>query len=201
MGLESVFAFLSVAILFIITPGIDTVYVLNKSLVKGKSAGIQSGLGINTAMFLQIIVLGLLISLAVSKISVILFVLKVVGAIYLSVLGGRLILNRDTEEKPEAKEGNAFWGGMLTNLLNPKAAMFVIAFFPQFINDETLNNPMPYISLGLLYAAVGVLWLSLLAILAWKFNSFFKAGSKAKAIMNYITGLLFIFFAFVILVS
>lgn len=202
MGLESVLAFLSIAVLFIITPGIDTFYVLNNTLMRGKSAGIQSGLGVNVAMFLQIIVLGLVFSFAIAQFDFLFLFLKIGGAIYLSVLGGKLILKNKEMQKEESKEQskNAFLGGMLTNLLNPKAALFIVAFFPQFIEQESLTNPFPYISLGLIYTLTGILWFTLLAFLGGKIHAYYSRQTKVKALFQHFAGLLFIFFGFLMLV-
>lgn len=200
MGIESVLAFLSIAVLFIITPGIDTFYVLNNTLLRGRSAGLQSGLGVNVAMFIQIIVLGLVFSFAIAQFDVVLQVIKIAGAIYLSVLGGKLILKTTRIEETQEKATNAFWGGMLTNFLNPKAALFIVAFFPQFIEQESLTNPFPYLSLGVLYTLLGILWFTLLAILGGKLHHYYKKETKGKAIFQHFVGLLFIFFGFLMIV-
>lgn len=202
MGIESVLAFLSVSVLFIMTPGIDTFYVLNNTLLRGKSAGLQSGLGVNVAMFIQIIVLGLVFSFAIAQFDFLFLLLKIGGAIYLSVLGGKLILKNGERQKEESKgqSKNAFLGGMLTNLLNPKAALFIVAFFPQFIEQESLTHPYPYISLGLLYTLTGILWFTFIALIGGKFHLYYKKQSRGKAVFQHLAGVVFIFFGFLMLV-
>ena len=202
MGIESVLAFLSVAVLFIMTPGIDTFYVLNNTLLRGKSAGLQSGLGVNVAMFIQIIVLGLVFSFAIAQFDFVLQVIKIAGAVYLSILGGKLILKSTKAEGDVRNEkvSNAFWGGMLTNFLNPKAALFIVAFFPQFIERESITSPFSYINLGILYTLTGILWFTLLALLGAKLHHFYNKQTKGKAVFQHFAGLLFIFFGFLMLV-
>lgn len=200
MGLESILAFLSVAVLFIMTPGVDTFYVLNNTLMRGRSAGIKSGIGINVAMLIQIVLLGMVFSFAIGQFEFILNIIKIAGAIYLGILGGKMILKTTQAEETEGKVINAFLGGMLTNLLNPKAALFIVAFFPQFIEKESIASPFPYISLGIIYTLTGVLWFTLLAILGGRLYKLYNKETKGKAIVQHLAGLIFIFLGFLMLV-
>lgn len=201
---EGVLFFVGVAMVFVMTPGIDTFYVLNISLNKGRDAGVLSGLGVNLAMFIQILVFGALMSLGWNFATFLLPLLKGAGAIYLGILGGRLILNDVDNQKEATKEEvkrNAFWGGLRTNFLNPKAGLFILAFFPQFTHNESYEGYFPFLKLGIIYSLLGTLWFLLLALFGAQINKVIKFSKKGRYVMNYLFGLLFIFMAFVLLVT
>jgi threonine/homoserine/homoserine lactone efflux protein len=127
--------FLSAALLLAITPGPGIFYVLARSLAGGRRAGILSSLGTFVGGFVHVIAAALGISAILAASALAFSVVKYAGAAYLIYLGIRMILSRGQEltDQPVDASGNAFSQGIVTEVLNPKTALFFLSFIPQFI--------------------------------------------------------------------
>lgn len=198
MGVENFAAFLVTAFIFVITPGMDTLFVLNKSLGQGRKSGVYAGLGINTGVLIHTLVAAVGLSVFIAKSPIGFQLIKYIGAIYIFYLGVMTFKSKETVLKEE--DGNqvqtvqkaSFFSGFLTNALNPKVALFFMAFFPQFINQNELDNPVPFIVLGLTYAGIGIVWLLILAVFASKFSLSIRKNQKIENKINKICGMIFI---------
>jgi RhtB (resistance to homoserine/threonine) family protein len=198
MGVDHLWTFIITALLFTMTPGLDTIFILNKSIGQGKKAGIYSTLGINTGVLVHTLFAALGLSLIVAKSAVAFAVLKYLGAAYLLYLGvqklrsKQAIVETATADKPGTSSRQNFVSGVVTNVLNPKVALFFLAFFPQFIQPEAMSSPLPFLLLGLTYAAIGVLWFSLLTVFAAYFSARVLKSPAASNWLNRISGAVFI---------
>ncbi|MCL5246921.1 LysE family translocator [Cellulophaga sp. 20_2_10] len=197
MGIENFITFLFTAFIFIITPGIDTVFVLNKSIVQGKKSGIYATLGINTGILAHTLFAALGLSVLLSKSEHAFTTIKYAGFIYLIILGiSKLKNSKKTvkfKESKEPKKGkNDFWSGFFTNTLNPKVALFVLAFFPQFINPTEIKNPIPFIVLGISFAVMGTLWYIALTFFASSFTQKINNNPNFNLWLNRLSGVAFI---------
>jgi len=198
MGIENFFGFFITAVFFTMTPGIDTAFVLNKSIGQGRKSGIYATFGINAGVLTHTLFAALGLSVLLSKSEYGFTIIKFAGAIYLIYLGFVKFRNREdflpneTKNKVHKDKKNDFWSGFLTNTLNPKVALFFLAFFPQFINPTQIENPMPFIALGITYALIGVLWYLLLTIFASAFSQKFKNNPRAGFWLNKLSGIVFI---------
>ena len=97
------------------------------------------------------------------------------------------------DQRPGKKRGkNNFLSGLLTNTLNPKVALFFLAFFPQFINPNQIENPVPFILLGFTYALIGLIWFLILTLFSGIFAQKFKENPKANLWLNKFSGVVFI---------
>ncbi|MBQ0768888.1 MAG: LysE family translocator, partial [Bizionia sp.] len=140
MGIENFMTFIITALFFVMTPGIDTIFVLNKSIGQGKKAGVYSTLGINTGILVHTLFAALGLSLIVAKSATAFSVIKYIGAAYLIFIGISSLLSKKGVVKTVAADQKMntgrqnFVSGLITNTLNPKVALFFLAFFPQFIN-------------------------------------------------------------------
>lgn len=198
MGIENFITFIITAILFVMTPGIDTMFVLNKSIGQGKKSGVYATLGINTGVLTHSFIGALGLSVLIAKSAFAFTVIKYVGAVYLIYLGviklktknGRLV-NAEVDTKKTLPKSD-FWTGFLTNTLNPKVALFFLAFFPQFISPEQINNPVPFILLGVTFAIIGIVWYLSLTLLASVFFEKINNNPKFGLRLNKFSGLAFI---------
>ena len=197
-GVENLLTFIITASIFVITPGLDTIFILNKSISQGKKAGIYATLGINTGVLVHTVFAALGLSLIVAKSLLAFVVLKYAGAAYLVYLGIAKLISNETllpadhrGQKGKSSQHN-YISGVINNVLNPKVALFVLAFFPQFIKREYLSRPVPFIILGITYAMLGLTWLMLLALFASTFSKKLADHPKAGKWINRLSGATFI---------
>ncbi|WP_198913830.1 LysE family translocator [Tenacibaculum finnmarkense] len=198
IGIENFTSFIVVAFIFVITPGIDTVFVLTKSITQGKKSGIYAGLGINTGVLSHTFFAAVGLSVLLSKSAVAFTILKYIGVIYLIYLGvsklknsNKILLLKEENLSDKSKK-NTFWSGFLTNALNPKVALFFLVFFPQFISPKQLDNPIPFIFLGFTFAFIGIVWYLILAFFASSLSDKIKDNSTFNKWLHLISGTVFI---------
>jgi len=196
-GIHDFGVFLFTGILLNLTPGPDTFYILGRSLAQGRGAGVASVLGISTGSLVHTFAAAFGLSALLATSASAFLVIKLAGAAYLVYLGARMLFSRSTAATiPAAFSSSGFWAvyrqGLLTNVLNPKVALFFLAFMPQFIAADSSSKFAAFITLGLCFITTGTLWC---LCLAW-FSSLLGdrlRGSKTFAdILNRIAGALFI---------
>lgn len=197
MGIHHLTTFLLTALLFTMTPGLDTIFILNKSIGQGRRAGFYATLGINTGVVVHTIFAALGLSLIVAQSALAFSVLKYLGAAYLCYLGVQKLLTKQPlvqlERTTQQESGRQhFVSGVVTNVLNPKVALFFLAFFPQFITPEALRMPQPFLLLGSLYAVVGILWFGLLTVFAASFSAQITQSPTASKWLNRLSGVAFL---------
>jgi threonine/homoserine/homoserine lactone efflux protein len=186
------------ALFFIMTPGIDTVFVLNKSIGQGRKSGIVSAMGINTGILTHTFLSAIGLTVLIAKSAIAFMVIKYIGAAYLVYIGVKkymdtsalFIENRVSEVKNSSK--NDFWSGFFTNSLNPKVALFFLAFFPQFITPSKLEDPVPFVLLGVTFAIIGVIWYVTLTMFASTFSTKIKGNPNSGIWLNRVSGFVFV---------
>lgn len=199
MGIENFMTFAVTALFFIMTPGIDSVFVLNKSMGQGKISGTYASFGVNAGTLVHTLLGALGLSVIVANSPIAFTVIKYVGATYLIYLGVMKIRNNNNNilagndsEKQKVNPKNNFISGFVTNVLNPKVALFFLAFFPQFITHDQVENPMPFLILGLTYALIAMVWFFLLIFFAGVFSKKIKENDKIGQRINILTSVVFI---------
>jgi threonine/homoserine/homoserine lactone efflux protein len=198
IGIENFLTFVIAATIFVLTPGLDTIFILNKSIAQGKRAGIYATMGINTGVLVHTVFAALGLSLIVAKSVLAFTVLKYFGAAYLLYLGVTKIISKENFLAMQAPQKNNktgkqnFISGVINNVLNPKVALFVLAFFPQFIKREYISSPVPFIFLGITYAILGLTWLLILTLFASLFSEKLSKSKKANTWLNRCSGITFI---------
>lgn len=162
MIIENFWLFALTALLLNLTPGNDMLYVAARSMSQGSKAGIISSLGIMAGCMLHIIAAMFGLSAIIAKSALAFDIIKYIGAAYLIYLGVRSIISKrkklqvDTAIQKRSLK-NIFWQGVLTNILNPKVALFFLAFLPQFINLNTENTAQQILFLGTWFNVGGTL--------------------------------------------
>lgn len=196
-GIEHFEAYLMTAFLFIMTPGIDTVFVLNKSIGQGKKAGVYATLGVNGGIVVHTIFAALGLSIIIAKSATAFMIIKYLGAAYLLYLGISKILSKtkvtiDEAQATHRSSQQHFVSGLISNLFNPKVALFFLSFFPQFIKPEAVTSPTPFIILGLTFALLGVIWFLVLTYFSATFSRAMKNNQKFNNWLNKISGMVYI---------
>jgi RhtB (resistance to homoserine/threonine) family protein len=144
-----------------LTPGPDVLYIVSHSLRAGARAGIVAGLGITAGCFVHVFAAAVGVSALLAASATAFTVLKWAGAAYLVYVGIKLLLSRaqpvgwgQSAAYPTAQTVSlrrVFTGGFLTNVLNPKVAIFFLAFVPQFIPADAAHPALAFLLLGVLF--------------------------------------------------
>ncbi len=190
--------FLTTGILLNLTPGPDTAYILGRSIAQGRRAGVASAFGISLGSIGHTIAAALGLSAFLAASAWAFTVVKFVGGAYLIYLGVRMILSRAGELNIPSNFRNgeaaaAFRQGIITNLLNPKVALFFLAFLPQFIDPAAPMKVPAFIILGLTFVATGTIWCLILAWSASAFGEKLRGSTTIANILNRTVGSLFVF--------
>lgn len=198
--------FIVAVFILMITPGVDMIYILSNSLASGTKAGVTSTAGVATGVYIHCIcaAFGLTAIFMVSDLAY--NILKFAGAIYLAYLGISILLSKSgltdinaAEEKPLI---SLYQRGVLTNLLNPKAVLFVISFLPQFINP-TLITPVwtQTLILGLFIVSIMFLVYIPMVLFVGQISTFLKQSDKASYILDKVVGFILIALALKVFLS
>jgi len=162
----------------IITPGPDIIYVLSRGIADGKRSGAISAIGVTSGILVHTLaaVLGLAVLLKTSTYAF--WMIKTTGGIYLISLAYQIIKNKAAleisglQKKFDMKK--CFIQGFLSNVLNPKVALFFVAFLPQFVSEDSLNRGFNMIGLGLIFALMTIIFLLILGLFAGGIGSWLK---------------------------
>jgi len=157
-------AFLAVAVLIVVTPGVDMALVTKNALLHGRSAARATALGVNLGIAIWTVAAALGLAAVIAASAPAFTAIKLIGAAYLVYLGLRAFFRREQARVVVAR-GNAFRQGLTSNLLNPKIAVFFTSLLPQFV-DARHAQPQDLLLLGLLFNCIGVVWLLVYADLA-----------------------------------
>lgn len=148
--------FFAAAFLLAISPGPGMLYVLARSLKGGRKVGLASSFGTALGGMSHVIAAALGLSAILAQSAYAFLFIKYLGAAYLVYLGIRTLASGDAvmpDAAAESKEQNPFWQGVLTEVLNPKTALFFLAFIPQFV-DHTKPLIPQFILLGAISVAL-----------------------------------------------
>jgi threonine/homoserine/homoserine lactone efflux protein len=166
MGIHDLWLFVIAGLLLNITPGPDMALVIARSARSGARAGSAAALGIGAGCFVHIAAAAVGVSALIMASATAFAVLKWVGAAYLVYVGMRMLLGagRSVEAVSEARGierdelRSAFLQGFLTNALNPKVAVFFLAFLPQFIAADAPSKAAAFLILGCVFNVTGTAW-------------------------------------------
>ena len=170
-GIENLGLFIAAGILLNLTPGPDVLYIVTHALREGARAGIVAALGITAGCFVHIAAAALGVSALMAASSTAFTLLKWAGAAYLLYVGVRLLASKATSFAIKSEAGGAdgaraaalkgiFFKGFWTNALNPKVALFFLAFVPQFIGPAVADKTVAFVLLGLLFN-FNALWVNI----------------------------------------
>jgi threonine/homoserine/homoserine lactone efflux protein len=196
-GIINYGTFVLSSVLLNLTPGTDTIYVLSRSLAGGKRQGVASALGITTGILIHTLLVALGLSALLAGSPVAFEVVKYAGVAYLSFLGIRTLLTRSSlTGEQQAGQALSFWRvfiqGVLTNLLNPKVALFFLALLPQFVATDHSFGPLPFLLLGCTFFTTSTIWCLILALGASLLNTFLVKTPKVQTVMTKLSGMIYI---------
>ncbi|KIO77164.1 homoserine lactone transporter [Pedobacter lusitanus] len=187
--------FLLASILLNLTPGNDTIFILSKSMGQGKMAGIVSALGIGTGSIIHTVLAAFGLSVIIARSLLLFNIIKYAGAVYILYIGYKMLTNQTelntdlAEENKAADYKKIFRDAIITNVLNPKVALFFIAFLPQFIEKSSKDTVLPFLTLGLTFITTGTIWCLILAFFSYTILKRLKGNKKVSNYINKICGL------------
>ena len=196
-GIHDYGLFVVSAMVLILAPGQDTLYILGRSIGQGRRIGVASALGVSAGTLVHTFAAAVGLSAIVAASGVAFVAIKVIGAAYLVYLGVRAIVSHsstlglDTQCNGDAR--NAFRQGLLTNVLNPKVALFFLAFLPQFVDGNAKDATLGFVALGLTFVAAGTIWVVVLAVAASSVRRFLEERPSAQAWLSRAMGTMFIY--------
>lgn len=199
-GIENYTGFLLACIVLNMTPGADTIYILTRSIAQGKRAGLMSVAGIMSGCVVHVLSAAFGLSIILTASATLFSVVKYAGAGYLIYLGIKTLLDRNNifENAKISFETKHLWAiykqGVITNVLNPKVALFFMSFLPQFINVQYTKGPVPFLVLGSTFLFTGTIWCLTLTYSAALMTNTLRNNEFIGTVLQKISGLIFIGF-------
>lgn len=196
-GIENLWLFIVSGLLLNILPGPDSLYIIGRSASQGFKAGSAAALGIGAGTMVHVTAAALGLSVVLATSATAFTVIKIIGCVYLLYIGFTMVFSKSdgvsagpvkSAPKPLAK---IFYQGFLTNVLNPKVALFFLAFVPQFIAADSDNKALAFILLGLIFNFNGMIWCHFLAWSSASISRAFTASERMKLWLNRVAGTLF----------
>ncbi len=189
---ETLVLFCVTAFALIITPGPNQIYIIARSTSQGRRVGFLSVLGVESGTLVHVIAASLGLSALLASSALAFGVVKYAGAAYLIYLGIRTWLSdSDTPERaaPELDSGaRVLVQGMLTNVLNPKVALFFLAFLPQFVNVSRGHVAEQMLILGAVFTLMGLGVDLVVAFLASSAGDWLRRKPAARRVQKWVTG-------------
>ncbi len=188
--------FVLAALALLLVPGPAVLYVVARSIHQGRRAGLASVLGIHVGTLVHIAAATLGLSALVLSSAVAFTAVKIAGAVYLIALGLWTILSSRAE--PDLALGGernlrrAFAQGVVVNVLNPKTALFFLAFLPQFVDPNAPHPAVQIAFLGVLFALLGLVTDSLWALSAGTAGGVLRRSRHFARVQRYVTGSVYV---------
>jgi threonine/homoserine/homoserine lactone efflux protein len=199
LGINELWLFVVSGLLLNVTPGPDTAYIIGRSIQLGWRGGAAAAIGISCGCLVHVFGAAIGLSALLMASSAAFAVVKLAGAAYLLFSGVRMLLSRprpmaDVTVPGEAIPlGRVFWQGTLTNVLNPKVALFFLAFLPQFVAADSPHKTLAFLALGLIFIFNGTLWCLGVAAFAAKAASRIRQSDGVMVWINRVLGGMFVY--------
>lgn len=198
-GIHDLALFVVSGLLLNIMPGPDSLLVMLRSGSQGWRAGSVATLGIGTGVMVHVLAAALGLSALLSASAELFTVIKLAGALYLVYLGVSLFRQPTANSAADAavtlpvlSYGQIYRQGVLTNVLNPKVALFFLAFVPQFIAPDAPDKALAFILLGCIFNLNGMIWCHLLVFSTAYVRNKVKLPARIGRWLNRGIGTLFV---------
>src|ERR1700752_377613 len=199
LGIHELWLFVLSGLLLNVKPGPETAYIIGRSIQLGWRGGAVAAIGLSCGCLVHVFASAIGLSALLMASSTAFTMLKLAGAAYLLITGVQMLLSRSRPLTEVALEGGAtslsavFWQGALTNVLNPKVALFFLAFLPQFVDAEAPHKAVAFLALGLIFIFNGTLWCLTIAIIAARAAERVQRSGRMMEIVNRGLGALFVY--------
>jgi threonine/homoserine/homoserine lactone efflux protein len=200
LGITDFWLFVLSGLALNIIPGPDSLFIIGRSAGQGFKAGSVAALGIGTGTFVHIFAAAFGLAAILSTSAMAFTVIKIIGALYLLYMGVTMLISNsqlkpiETNDRKLISLSKIYYQGFLTNALNPKVALFFLAFVPQFISADAPNKALAFIVLGFVFNVNGMLWCHMLAWTSSSVGQSLKSNKKLTLWLSKLTGGLFLYF-------
>ncbi|MGY0394036.1 MULTISPECIES: LysE family translocator [unclassified Fusobacterium] len=189
--------YITSSIILALIPGTDTVFILGQSISNSRKSGIYSALGVCSGILVHTFLAAFGLSIILKNSITAFNIVKSLGALYLVYMGIKSIRSKEDMlisdgEKSKENLKKSFVQGVISNVLNPKVALFFLAFLPQFVDNENTYGALPFAILGLTSFMISGIWCVSLSIFASLISKFLKRNKNFGKIINKISGTIFI---------
>lgn len=188
--------FVAATLALLLVPGPAVLYIVTRSVAQGRSAGLVSVLGIHLGSLVHVAASALGISALLAASATGFTIVKYLGAAYLVWLGVRKLIARPggegSSEPPAAARSRMFWEGFVVNVLNPKTAIFFLAFLPQFADPAAGPIAPQIVLLGLIWTALGLASDGAFALLSAAMADRLRRSSRARRRLDVTSGLVYL---------
>jgi len=188
--------FLAAATILLLTPGPAVLYIVARSVHQGRLAGLVSVAGIAVGTLVHVLAAALGLSALLASSAVAFSMLRYAGAAYLIYLGLRQLLRRESVDAPQDAPPDPlrriFVNGIFVNVLNPKTALFFLAFLPQFVDVSRGSVTLQLLVLGLIFAVMGMASDGMYALLAGTARGWLKGSRGFLRVQRYVSGSVYV---------
>ncbi len=176
----------------ILAPGPDMLYVITRGIAHGPRAGILSATGVVCGILVHTTTAALGLALLLQASAAAFLIVKLAGACYLVYLGIKSLRDKSAfdlrSHTSAVSSQKLFWQGVLSNVLNPKVAIFFLAFLPQFVDKTNSHIALQMVTLGLTFAFFGLCFLLLVGYFAGAIGAWLTHQPQYTNILRWLTG-------------
>jgi threonine/homoserine/homoserine lactone efflux protein len=193
---SSLALFAAAAFALAVVPGPAVLYIVARSVDQGRLAGFVSALGIATGSLVHVTAATIGLSSLLASSATAFTIVKYAGAVYLILLGIRRLMTREVLEEAVVRgrrsRRSLFANGVVVNVLNPKTALFFLAFLPQFVDPEAGSATVEILVLGLTFTLIALASDSTWALLAGTLGGWLKRSRWYLGVKRWVTGFVFV---------
>ncbi|WP_204076190.1 LysE family translocator [Planotetraspora phitsanulokensis] len=188
--------FAAATLALLLVPGPAVVYIVTRSVAQGRAAGLVSVLGVHAGSVVHVTAAALGISALLAASATAFAIVKYLGAAYLVYLGVRKLIKRSAEEEPfemrRASRSRLFGEGFVVNVLNPKTAIFFLAFLPQFADPSRGPVAPQIVVLGLIWIVLGMVSDGGYALLSSALAGRLRGSARARRRLDVGSGVVYL---------
>jgi threonine/homoserine/homoserine lactone efflux protein len=192
----SIVLFIVASLAVIVAPGPDNVYVLTRGVAQGREVALASAWGMCSGLLFHTTLAALGLSAILVRSVEVFSVVKYAGAAYLVYLGVKALLSKEefvpsAEEAPAARLRSFYFRGLTMNLLNPKVAVFFLAFLPQFASPSEATTggvALRLVAFGLIFALLSVVVFSAIALFSGVLGDRLSKNPRFATALRWLTG-------------
>ena len=195
-GPSTFLVFMAATVALLVVPGPAVIFIVTRSVTQGRSAGLVSVLGIHTGSVVHVAAAALGISALLAASATAFSVVKYLGTAYLIFLGLRRLLrrrrNEETVEVPPTQHARLYRQGIVVNVLNPKTAIFFLAFLPQFVNPARGPVLVQIAVLGMCFILLGLVSDSTYALLSGTLSGRLRRSTSVRRHLDRASGVIYL---------